>query len=500
MQFEIRIEDGRHVLYVDGTLVGPEGGFATRADALAALPEYVDTEEVYASQGDGLARFSIPVVVEEGVMTDDGRLIEDGATEWRTPPLPLMFQSETSFGHDGAVLAGRIDTIVRGDGGISAEGWLHESEGGRALNEVLASDGRFGFSADMARQEGDFECTEEDEDGWCVDGVFRFTLARLMGGTATPFPAFENAHIVLAETPAETDDEETETDEEDEAVAAAGQRVEGRRDSLADASWFSNPGLDGPTALTVEDDGRIYGHLATWGTCHVGRDDVCLTPPRSAAGYSYFATGEFRCQPCGDEERVPVGAITMDTGHASLSAGHRSAASHYDNTGTVVADVSAGEDEHGIWVSGRVRPEVLEDPDRLAALRASSLSGDWRRIGGSLELIAALAVNVPGFPIPRAMAASGAEVVDLSPRAHVADDQQTALVASGLVRHARRVPGSGAIDDETREILRRVDRFVQRQQDYAAREARSKVATSRERVGEFRTRRADAARTRVRGN
>ena len=35
---------------------------------------------------------------------DGLRLIEEGATEWRTPPLPLMFQSETAFGHDGAVL------------------------------------------------------------------------------------------------------------------------------------------------------------------------------------------------------------------------------------------------------------------------------------------------------------------------------------------------------------------------------------------------------------
>jgi hypothetical protein len=56
----------------------------------------------------------------------------------------------------------------------------------------------------------------------------------------------------------------------------------------------------------------------------------------------------------------------------------------------------------------------------LDALRAASLSGDWRRINGNLELVAALAVNVPGFPIPRtqaAMAAAG----------------QLALVASGVV-------------------------------------------------------------------
>src|SRR5699024_6608649 len=44
------------------------------------------------------------------------------------------------------------------------------------------------------------------------------------------------------------------------------------------------------------------------------------------------------------------------------------------------------------------------------------LSGDWRTIGGNLELVAALAVNTPGFPI----VASGATDDENRPLALVA--------------------------------------------------------------------------------
>jgi hypothetical protein len=44
---------------------------------------------------------------------------------------------------------------------------------------------------------------------------------------------------------------------------------------------------------------------------------------------------------------------------------------------------------------------------QIRALRASAPSGDWRPINGSLELVAVCQVNVPGFPIARALVASG---------------------------------------------------------------------------------------------
>lgn len=35
---------------------------------------------------------------------------------------------------------------------------------------------------------------------------------------------------------------------------------------VCDTSDFADPHIDGPTALTVTADGRVYGHLTAWGT------------------------------------------------------------------------------------------------------------------------------------------------------------------------------------------------------------------------------------------
>jgi hypothetical protein len=145
--------------------------------------------------------------------------------------------------------------------------------------------------------------------------------------------------------------------------------------------------------MTVTNEGRVFGHIATWDTCHVGFADQCVQPPRSQSGYKHFTTGEVICD---DGSRVPVGQITMDTGHAPLNANGARAAAHYDDTGCAVVDVTAGEDRFGIWMSGALRPNV--EPEKIRALLASDVSGDWRRIGAGLELVGLLAVNVPGFP------------------------------------------------------------------------------------------------------
>lgn len=186
--------------------------------------------------------------------------------------------------------------------------------------------------------------------------------------------------------------------------------------AVAPGSWFENPKLAGPTPLHVDiDTGQVYGHLATWGVCHIGIPGVCTTAPHSSSNYSYFRTGVVRTEEGAD---IPVGHITLATGHAPIKASAQAAAAHYDNTGSVVADVAAGEDSYGIWVAGSLRSGV--DLDQASVLKAAALSGDWRTIGGKLELVGALAVNIPGFPIPRAALAASAE-------------RQESLVAAGVV-------------------------------------------------------------------
>ncbi len=228
----------------------------------------------------------------------------------------------------------------------------------------------------------------------------------------------------------------------------------------APSDWFTDPHLPLLSPLTITADGRVLGHLAGWGTCHIGFEGQCVTPPTSAAQYAYFQTGEVLCA---DGVSVPVGHITMGTGHAASRLGPRPAAEHYDNTGTVVADVAAGEDEFGIWLAGRLRQGILASG--TTELRAAALSGDWRRIGGAMELVAALAVNVPGFPIPRTSSAMVAGA-------------QVSLVASGVVPpdHRPVAPelGGGITAAAIARELRAMDRRSAKAQRIAASIGRDK--------------------------
>jgi len=165
-------------------------------------------------------------------------------------------------------------------------------------------------------------------------------------------------------------------------------------------TWFENPKLEGPTPITVTADGRVFGHAALWGTCHTGVSGVCRTPPRSQSGYRYFHLGEVDT----DGGPVHVGRVTMNTGHAPLTASREQTVRHYDDTGTCAAHVCAYEDEHGIVLAGSLLPDIPAEQARR--LKGALVSGDWRSIGGQLEMVGMLAVNVPGFPVPRAMAAS----------------------------------------------------------------------------------------------
>lgn len=180
-------------------------------------------------------------------------------------------------------------------------------------------------------------------------------------------------------------------------------------------SWFEDPKLHGPTPIAVTADGQVMGHLAAWGTCHAGIGNQCVMAPRSAVSYKYFLNGTVLTADGGE---VRVGKITAGTGHADTRLGWVPASDHYDNTGKQVAVVASGEDRWGIWVAGALVPEA--DDSDAAMLRRSPLSGDWRRINGNLELVAALAVNTPGFPIvslnasgePDALCAAGVILED----------------------------------------------------------------------------------------
>jgi len=204
-------------------------------------------------------------------------------------------------------------------------------------------------------------------------------------------------------------------------------------------TWmFQDPKFTGPTAVSIaepDDAGWQYisGHAATWETCHTSFPGACTTPPFESEGHTYFRLGEVLTA---SGDRIPIGSVTLGTGHAPLNMDPRRVAEHYDHTGTCVALVASGNDDHGIWVAGMIKPGT--PPGRVMELRAAKLSGDWRRYAGKLRLVAMLAVNVPGFPVPRL-------------RAQVSDGVQTSLVAAGvlpdesILRQRRQTPALRAV-------------------------------------------------------
>jgi hypothetical protein len=171
--------------------------------------------------------------------------------------------------------------------------------------------------------------------------------------------------------------------------------------------WFEAEEPDHPEPLTVEEDGRVHGHLALWDACHVGILNghlaECVRPPRSQTHYQGFHLGQLVTE---DGTAVPVGKIVYDGDHASLTADLIGATQHYDKTGKVAAFVKARDGRRGIYLTGATRSDL--SPEGLRDLRANPPSGDWRNLRGKLEMIAALAVPIPGYQTPQmAMTASG---------------------------------------------------------------------------------------------
>jgi hypothetical protein len=180
-----------------------------------------------------------------------------------------------------------------------------------------------------------------------------------------------------------------------------------------DARYFKEPENILTAGGLVIDGDHVYGYIAEWNKCHIGQPEgpgSCTYAPRSRTNYAFFRTGNVMTT----EGPVPVGSITMNTGHADGDLGMAAAVAHYDNTGTVIADVVVGENSRGAWFSGRLRPGVSDD-DVYAAAASGQISGDWRWVGSSYELVAGLVVNVGGYVVPNpALTASAMGIVTIT--------------------------------------------------------------------------------------
>lgn len=396
------------------------------------------------------------VLIVEGLPSGDGRMIAAEALTWRELPLPLMLQTVNAGGHSGAVICGSIQEIERQNENIVGRGKFDSGAAGQEAKRLLSEGTMRGVSADidsvvvdLRDPEGNAVGMEEVMGG--ADATEVLVEGRVMGATLCAFPAFQEAHVRVLDTPAE-----------DEVLVASGATFEGEvwrftqgmypmvlvgaHEPVAlkalvasggemleipvnpPQAWFAIQDMPEPQPFTVYPDGRVFGLIAQFGTCHIGNRRRCVDVPRSRSGYKFFRNKNVLTA---EGTLVSTGPIFANTVHPNLRMLAHDAQGHYDHTGTAVADVALYENEWGIVAAGAARPDLT--PEAMRAFRGSGISGDWRQIDGSLEVVGVLSVNVNGFPV-MALAASGAEVhEDLTPRAQInlATDEVESLVAAG---------------------------------------------------------------------
>lgn len=403
------------------------------------------------------------VLAPLGTPTSDGRQLSAAAVvNFREFPLPLLWQRQMEDGHQRAYTVGAIRRAYVEDGVVYAEGVLFDTEEGEEAKFQIA-EGVTRPSVDLAdvvwhmvHRETGAEINEEemweDDDLDLNDVITEFTEFTVMAATLVSQPAFGEAKISLVEEEALVASIGALANEEGEAalVAAAPTLTPARRD------LFNDPGLSSPTGVHITEEGRIIGHLALWRDCHMGVGNACVMAPRSATSYALFHISEIET----DDGPLPVGKLTVGGGHADPKLGVHPTVEHYDNAGTAFALVRVGEDEHGIWVSGI--PSPWATPEQVAMGLTSPLSGDWRRHGGNLELVAALSVNTPGFPVPRGSRDS--------------KGRDYSLVAAGSFNPARRDVSLNEIGETVREAVR--DALASVKEEESTRVTRTATAAS----------------------
>jgi len=414
-----------------------------------------------------------------GVPTGDGRRFAAGSITHRELPLALKWQRSDEPGHDTSVSVASIDSIEVGDGEVWGEGEWFDDIDAQAMPRLaedvaeamhLYNKGVLGPSVDA----GSATATEVDaatgepftdeqwmeimEGGEMPATEILFSAYEIAAATLVPIPAYAETGQAAAndsepaeEEPADGDDGEGECPdgqhlvdgecvpiEEDEpapadTVAAAARFALVASAPVLDASLFDDPQLSEVTPFTYDPEtGRVFGHLATFDTCHVGYKSMCVAPPESVTDYAMFHRYPLNTT----AGLVAAGRLTTGHGktgtgcthagcrnlddHACTELDFAGAVAHHDGM-RQLAHVRVGVDEtnNAIWFAGVATGDLTPDDVRVMSRR--EVSGDWRDYAGTLELgeILALASADPGFPLPHAA---------------VRDGRQVALVAAAPVR------------------------------------------------------------------
>jgi hypothetical protein len=401
-----------------------------------------------------------------GLSTGDGRRFKTGAINLADVPFPFEWARSREGGHDGAVVVGAVQEAAvltvkdaLAGGWISAEAakgmdsaleavWakgelfdgVSREEMPRLAEDVaeamhLMSAGTLGPSVDLDSFEGvpviegtDEEVTWErleeivEETGEEPRIELLITQGRVRAATLVSIPAFAETSRPLELIEQEHPDHLDEAAADTETMGAAALECDRELALVASVTElnarpfvtdFDMPALTGPTPITFDwETGRVFGHIATWQTCHVGYSDVCVTAPRDETGdYSWFNRFPVETH---DGGTIWAGRLTVGGRHAGLELAASSAMAVYDQK-AVAAHVRAYEDEFGIVLAGVI--ELASDAPERAALDRRRVSGDWRETADGLSLVEVLALSPgprahsePGFPIPGTFSRSGRQV------------------------------------------------------------------------------------------
>jgi hypothetical protein len=328
-------------------------------------------------------------------MTSDGRFLESAGGGVRELPRTVYAQHVNTFGHEQAMVAGRMDVVELDDetGNIEAWGWLLDDEVGNTTARYIASQALRHNSMDL----NDCKVTWALDDTDDLEVVMIFNEWNVGATTILGKPAFADSTVELVNDEVMASFRDGTLTIEcpltitflevcDVDVTASLATADPTMVAWAD---FHQPEPDHPQKITIDPDGRIAGHLALWDSIHDGYL-IPRKPPRPRDNYASFN----QAGPLTELGHVETGPIFFAGGHPKQPLGGRDPFEAYGSVENCWGDVRVIEGRFGPWLSGRVRPGVSDEV--LYAARASRISGHW--VGDALRAI--VSVNVPAFNVP----------------------------------------------------------------------------------------------------
>ncbi|WP_331723339.1 phage minor head protein [Streptomyces atratus] len=135
----------------------------------------------------------------ENKETGDGRIFATGSLYWESDSLPLQYADEMLMGHEGAELAGAIETVGRDGDRITASGVLYTSRPAGADAAMLLEEGApLGVSVDLDAVDVEFVDRTSPEEGSSEGYALAASLA-----SASVMRLDDGAWMITASTGAE---------------------------------------------------------------------------------------------------------------------------------------------------------------------------------------------------------------------------------------------------------------------------------------------------------